>query len=415
MRALALLVVLSAPAWAQSKRYPPAPVDVDKQERETSKTWDSATHPERTPYHQAIAEARTLSSHRPAALAKLAEAIKLEPDEPEAYRERGTLYLSDKEWGKCADDLQAADERTARTDDHVRSDRRTLGLCQARAGRLAAAEHTLAQAAAITGRDGELWMRLGEVRIAMGKLDEAIAALQAALEATDQSQQALIHWFLAAAYDRARRPSEADAEVKVASGYDHSFSTIITPSWPLLGTGETEYLLGLAYGGEAARPEYSLIYFRNFLKVAPESPWHKRAEEHLHELRGIEFPEAVSKRGSAVAEPDALRNAVRKGMPAMRACLAHLPDTIFEVLVTRAGPRTPDSARDRRPRTWGPPDGVTINRLPVVGAVLAPQAELDAADRCIRPLAEKLPLPTVKEADMWFVTVFAVEIGRAHV
>ncbi len=425
MKPALLLLLCAAPAWAQSKRYPPAPVDVDKQERETSKTWDSATHPDRTPYHHALAEARALSSdaQRPNAIAILGEAIKLEPNEPEAYRDRGTLYLAAKDWAKCADDLQAADERSSR-DDHTRNaaaDRRQLGLCQGRAGRLAAAEHTLAQAAAVTGRDGELWMRLGEVRIAMGKLDEAISALQAAIDATDQNQQAMIHWLLAAAYDRARRPSEADAEVKLAANYDRSFSTIITPAWPLIGAGEMEYLLGLAYSGDTGRPEYSLLYFRHFLKLAPDSPWHKRAEEHVKELRGIEFPESINKRGAAPADPDALRNLVRKGMPAMRACLAQLPRQVFEIRVTKAGPHTPENVRDRRPRSWGPPGGVSactpdlancrdssLQRVYFSDPVATPQADLENAARCLEPLAEKLPLPAVKEADSWYVAVFSV-------
>ena len=54
-------------------------------------------------------------------------------------------------------------------------------------------------------------MRLGEVRIALGKLDEAEDALTAALEARD-GIEGTIHWLLALAYDRARKSTLADDE-----------------------------------------------------------------------------------------------------------------------------------------------------------------------------------------------------------
>ena len=43
MKALALLLVLAAPAWAQSKRYPP---DADPDDDSgTSNLWEAALHP----------------------------------------------------------------------------------------------------------------------------------------------------------------------------------------------------------------------------------------------------------------------------------------------------------------------------------------------------------------------------------
>src|SRR5262249_21147611 len=137
-------------------------------------------------------------------------AIRLLPDEPAAYRVRGDAYIELQEWDKCAADFAAGGANAPRDDGPGKLGaglRRKLGLCQARAGKLADAERTLAEAAVSGNAAGEVWMRLGEVRIAMGKLDEAIAALKSALEATDPAQQSMIHFLLAAAYDRERRPA----------------------------------------------------------------------------------------------------------------------------------------------------------------------------------------------------------------
>src|SRR6185503_13169822 len=106
------------------------------------------------------------------------------PDEPDAYRLRGEAHMQLRAWAKCAADLEAAADRTtsaaASADRKLAADqRRSLGLCQARAGKLAEAERTLADAAALGIGGGELLMRLGEVRIAMGRLDEAIGSLTA--------------------------------------------------------------------------------------------------------------------------------------------------------------------------------------------------------------------------------------------
>ena len=98
-----------------------------------------------------------------------------------------------QQWAKCTADLQTAAAKATREDLPDRKamveQRKNLGLCQARAGKLADAERTLAEAAATGTGTGEMLMRLGEVRIAMGKLDEAIAALTAALDASERRRR----------------------------------------------------------------------------------------------------------------------------------------------------------------------------------------------------------------------------------
>ncbi|MBS1117993.1 MAG: Tetratricopeptide 2 repeat protein [Deltaproteobacteria bacterium] len=418
MKWLSAVVVLLATtqATAQSKRYPPEPVDKDDEAAAKSGLWESATNPQRTPYESMLAEAQQSLDDRNAegaqdAVKKLGEAIKLMPDDPRAYRMRGEAAMTLKDWAGCAADFANATVRgrSANAEPKATAElRRRLGLCQARAGKLASAERTLAEAAASGASSGEVWMRLGEVRIALGKLEEAIAALEAAAEQNDVSQP-LVRWLLAGAYDRARRPSEAIEAGRRALAADRELTTLKNPSLPLLGIGEAEYLLGLAHSiYDPPHPEFSLLYFRRFLTIAPDSPWRRRAEDHLRELKTTEFPEVVEKRGgNALLDVTIARTVVRKLMPQMRACMAKLPNTVMEVALTKAGPRTPVTPGMRR--SFAPPEGITILPNDTIDKVSPPaRAELDSAIRCIEPLAMKIVLPPIKDKDAYYKAVFSV-------
>lgn len=413
----ATVLGLAAPAAAQSRRYPPEPVDKDAEKAARSNLWSAAITPERHPYQDLVRGATEALAQRTAdqtaeAIKKLDAAIHLLPHEPDAYRLRGDAYLERKDWARCAADLAAADTYRRRDDDSPKALaelHRNLGLCQARAGKLADAERTLAETAAAGNAAGEVWMRLGEVRIAMGKLDEAIAALGSALEATDGNAQAMIHFLLAEAYDRARRPGDALAEAAEGVKLDHQLAVLHNPVIPLLGAGEAEYMLGLAHSADPPRPddpprpEYALAYFRRFVKEAPDSPWRKRAEDHLRDLRAVDLPDSVTRKGSAPLDLDAVRAAARRAMPQMRACLARFPSVVVEVEITRSGPRTPPTDR-LRPRFFTPPDGVTVRVA--VGELV--DRDLDAVDRCLEAQANRLALPTVHDHDVYYTAMFDV-------
>lgn len=403
---------LASPAWAQSRRYPPAPVDKDAEQAAKSDLWNAAITPERHPYQDLIRGATEALAQRTTdqtleAIKKLDQAIQLLPHEPVGYRLRGDAQLERRAWAQCAADFAAADAYAPRDDESPRARaelHRKLGLCQARAGKLGEAEKTLAETAASGSASGEVWMRLGEVRIAMGKLDEAIAALRSAIDATDPAAQAMIHFLLAAAYDRARRPALATAEASEGTRIDRQLATLQNPVVPPLGAGELDYMLGLAYSADPlVRPELALAYFRRFVAAAPESPWRKRADEHLRELKASELPEALTRTGTAQLDLEAARAVVRRAMPAMRACLARHPSVVLEIEISRAGPRTP--ATDRmRPRFFSPPDGVTVRRS--VGELT--DTEVDTLDRCVSPLAARIALPAVKERDTYYKAIFYV-------
>ncbi|HEX7841571.1 MAG TPA: hypothetical protein VF469_29075 [Kofleriaceae bacterium] len=416
--ALATVAVLglAATASAQSRRYPPEPVDKDAENAARSRLWSAAVTPERRPYQDLVhAASDALNQRTPdrttEAIKKLDAAIQLLPREPEAYRLRGDAYLERRDWARCAADYAAADASTQPGDEtpramaafHIR-----LGLCQARASKLGAAERTLAEAAAsgnATGNAiGEVWMRLGEVRIAMGKLGEAITALHSAVEATEQPQQGAIHFLLAAAYDRARLPADALFEAAEGVKLDRQLTGLQNPLYPPLGPGEIDYMLGLAYSAtEPPRPEYVLAYFRRFVQAAPHSPWRQRAEDHIADIKTSELPEAITRGGTAPLDLDAVRTAARRAMPQMRACLARYPTAVVDVEITRSGPRTPPTDRVR-PRYFTPPDGVTVH----VAIGDLPGRDLDAVDRCLEAQANRLPLPAVKERDTYYKAAFSV-------
>ena len=404
-----VLVLASVPAWAQSKKYPAEPVDKDEEEAQKSDLWNQATNPAQAPYQALVKDAqKLLGENRPDAtrdaIKKLDEAIPLMPGNADAYRARGDAYMALQDWSKCAADYDAAWSRLMRDADAKNTPelRRRLGLCQARDGKLADAERTLAETAATGVNSVEIWMRLGEVRIAMGKLEGAIAALEAALQQTDIAGHALVRWLLAGAYDRARQPSEARNAAIDALGADRSMSMLKNPSLPLLGVAEENYLLGLAYEAhDPPRPEQALVQFRRFARLAGDSPWKKRADDHVRELRSARLPDTVERlTGNAPYEEIPMRDTVRKGMPAMRACLAKTPFVVLTVQITKRGPKGPDGARWR-----APPDGVAIVPEEINDTT---RADTDAAIRCVEPIAQRLALPKPKEKETYYKVQFRV-------
>jgi tetratricopeptide (TPR) repeat protein len=413
-----LLLTLTLPtfALAQSKKYPPEPIDKDVEEETRSELWESALNPELRPYTELVRAAESLlqkqtNEDTKLAIEKLGEAIAKLPNEPQAYFVRGRLYLSKRDWPKCADDLGAAEDHSKDPDLTSRTRLRIdLGVCQARANRLADAERTLVRAAshAPTYR-GELGLRLGETRIALGKLDEAIDALTAALEFTD-IQHHLTRWLLTAAYDRARRPTEATEQADLARKMDPQRTYIEAPPLQHLGVGDTQYLLGVAYRYATPKPEYALLYFRLFVKAAPESPWRRRAEEHVRDLSNLRFPakETITTTGSATTTTDDMRAALEKSMKSMRHCLAGFPTSAFQVTITKVGPVTAMQARDR-----------PIYRVPTpsirVSQVLNIQNPADTvgyssvtAGECIEKEANKVKMPAPKEKDSYYMMSFLV-------
>ncbi len=402
-------------ALAQSKRYPAPPRDADKEAENRSALWESALDPERRPYEDLVREARRMLDDRTrdsatAALPKLDAAVARVPADYRAHAARGYAYLILADWARCAADLQLANVPALEGNERDAIELE-LGICQGRAGQYAEAERTLLHAVTVAPH-GEQWMRLGEVRIALGKLDEAVDALTAAIEARDGSE-GTIRWLLALAYDRARKSTAADEEARHAIQFDSAFNLIVNPTYPWLRAGEDQYLLGLAYGTtpmldrEQARPELALLYFRHFLKSAPTSPWRRRAEEHVKAFAAMALPQTLYRtpQSTSLVETQPLVAVVQRAMPPLRACLAKQPGLAFAVAIIKAGPRTPESDHER-PRYNVPAAGVKVTVDHDLDGVAKPVQ--DAARACIETAAARIALPTPKERDTYFQLAFYV-------
>ncbi len=412
---LIALLALAGSAFAQSKRYPAPPEDADQERARHSSLWESALDPQRKPYDELVRDAKRMLDDRTkssaaAALPKLDAAIARLPADHRARAARGFAYLLLADWARCAADLELAN--VAALEVHERDViELELGICQGRAGAYAEAERTLLHAVTVAPH-GEQWMRLGEVRIALGKLDEAVDALSAALEARDGSE-GTIHWLLALAYDRARKSTAADEEARRAIQFDTSFTTLVNPSYPWLRAGEDQYMLGLAYATmpmldrEQARPELALLYFRHFLATASTSPWRRRAAEHVKALAAMALPQTLYRtpQSTSLVETPPLVPVVQKVMPQLRACLAKQPGLTFAVAIIKAGPRTPESVTDH-PRYNLPASAIKVTLdHDLDGAAKAVQ---DAARTCIEAGAGKIALPAPKDRDTYFELAFYV-------
>lgn len=425
MRAHAWVALLCASAtavpaaWAQSKKYPPVAPDKDLQDEKASKLWDSTVDPDRGPYFELVRDAKRLLERNDAtnqreAIDKLDAAVKRMPKESDAYALRGSVYMQQRQWVKCADDLAAA-EASSKVDDITQRTRARIDLavCQSRAGRYGDAEQTLVRAiASATGYKGELMMRLGEVRIGLGKLDEAIDALEAAADTSDSMNDAA-RWLLAVAYDRARRTTDAQQAALDAKRYDQSFSVINAPRMPYLGPGDTEYLYGVAYLYAMPKPEYALLYFKRYVALAGDSPWKRRAEEHVRDLGAMKFPSRdaltvvnpPSYAGSkASVNAEDVRDVLEKPMWQLRQCAAKTPGLAYTVTITksRVGPVSRDS-----PMVRVPVESVRADpQLDVDHA--SNKADTDAATACMEKLAERIGLPKPKDANSYYRASFVV-------
>jgi tetratricopeptide (TPR) repeat protein len=401
-------LLAAAPALAQSKRYPPVQPDKDLEDDNRSDLWDSALHPDRSPYKALVRDAQQLIDQNgdlKVAADKLDAAIKRQPKQADAYLARGRLNAKQKQWAECADDLGRAEDYARTDDDHIPT-LIELGQCQARAGRYSAADRTLVRAATMGSQNGELWRTLGEVRIALGRLDEAIDALTAA---ADVGSDITARWLLAMAYDRARLPSDAKRAAEDAKRYD-PYLNAIAPMQnrpPLIGTGDIEYVLGLAHRYAMDRPEYALVYFRRYLTAAPSSPWRKRGEEHVKELAKLKLPlrKSLALSGERTTpDGDKIQEVLAKHMPPLRACLTKAPAMVMQLSITKVGPRSPES-RDRP---------ISRTALAEVKATVGldqgetPGNVIEDAKRCVETHANKLPLPTPKEKDSYYRLGFNV-------
>jgi hypothetical protein len=157
---------------------------------------------------------------------------------------------------------------------------------------------------------------------------------------------------------------------------------------------------------DTSSPELALLDFRRVLAVAPESPWHGRAVEHMKALTALVLPQAVhrSSNSSAIVETSLIRAAIVPVMPALRACLSKQPTVAYEITMVRDAPKSPDAAD--RTRVALRPETTTIKLDVDIGD--SPTSSEDVTRACLAANAAKIALPIPKERDTWYQTTFVV-------
>lgn len=428
--ALALaLVATTATARAQSTRYPPEPVDADREAEEYSAFWERALEPGRGRYDTLVTRARrSIDGRTPADLADARElldaAIAILPDVPDAHFLRGWAHELAGDWAACADDYAAA---AAADPDFVPSPNpRTRGgladgqgACLARAGRFEDAEVVLSAAAAAGNAPAGLWHRLAEVDMALGRLDDAITATDNALAAARSSEIAAIHWLRAMVFDRARRLGDAADAAAAALTIDPSLSRALSPALPPAPAEDAFYLAGIALaarsdGHPVAYPERALLYFREYVARAGKGPWHKRAEEHVAELAAFDLAGLLARpgarQGTTALDLATIGKAVRKDVFGLSRCLAATPRAVAEVRIVLHGPAAPPPKQGQpvvltaRP----PPAGATAKIVAQVGEP-ADAKDLAAATTCLEKAAGKLKVARLERGTWLQLTVPVVD------
>ncbi|MBP6632732.1 MAG: tetratricopeptide repeat protein [Kofleriaceae bacterium] len=355
------VALLGARAGAQSRRYPAPTPDPDEVAESSSEYWERVLSPGRGPFAITLAKARRLIDGR--APAELREAIGMldlalsrAGDLPDGLVARGWAKELLADWSGCA-----ADYQRARTADPAYQPAPGLrprggldhgaGVCLARAGRVDDAEVVLAAATATTEPSAELWLRLGEVHLAQGRLTEAVAEFDRALAVARTEEVITIQWMRLLAFDRARMPAEAGDAADVAAALDRNANRVLSPALPFVVPADQLYATALAMDA-IGQPEVALPYFREYLRVAGSTPWRRRAEEHVAALRTLDLSARWSQlQWTAVVDAAAVRTALRKVLPAARRCLRAHPGLVLEVrwvhgsglgvVVLGPGPRPP--------------------------------------------------------------------------
>ncbi len=336
MASIAAALAAAAPAHAQSKRYPPPPVDYDEPAENHSDFWERTLHPQRDGYELALQRAEQLLEANLDGQARdhLRAAVRLDATRPEAYWLLSEVHARRADWRRCAGALQALFERHpefdpggSRVDDGL--DFR-LGLCLTRAGKpQPALEHF--RRVLDRGRTAAhaLYWRLGETYMALGRLDEAIEALTTAVSSPPTF--APPRFALAVAYDRAEQPARADEAMRSALRLDPRLAALRTPDRYGLGAAaEQHYYLALAYAHQE-RDEEALVHLRHYLHLAGDGLWAARARQHVEALDLEPLTAARVELAGARIDPELVARVVRGHDAAMQRCLASVPGVLLEV------------------------------------------------------------------------------------
>ncbi|GAB4570226.1 MAG: hypothetical protein Tsb0020_24880 [Haliangiales bacterium] len=401
LAALAALAIAHPPADAQSKRYPPPPVDVDDPGPLHSHFWQRVLHPDSDRYSALLVKARELLNMgiTPAleeASEHLEAAIALRPEGVEAHWLHAMALETLQRWPACASAYSAVFALDARYQPSFilpsLSPRKAawaldfgLAMCRARVGDYEdAVTHFTRIASRGVTRDASVSLHLGEAYMALGRLEEAIEVMDAA--ARQAPSDARVAYALAVAHDRNELLAEAEAYLDRARKLNVSLSLLEDASAVFIPEADRSYTLSLALA-HRQQPATALFMMRRYLAEVGDSPWRYRAEQHLDQLAPSAQPAATATTKSATPiAPEDVRSAIGRIDAELQACVRQTPLALFALTVRIvAGRAQPAGARL----------GV---KTQVIDSFATPIETLTAAQQCIEGVAERLPLRTPARA-----------------
>jgi tetratricopeptide (TPR) repeat protein len=380
--ALALFAA-AAPARAQSWRHPPL-VDYDQELEEHSSFWEQAGEANKEDYLGRVATAQELwaqgtDPERKLALRTLKEARDAHPKEPEAYYWLGELSFEAREWVACASALERLftidPTFSPKKPRQGRSPNYTLAGCYLYSGNYEQAETQYRRIMTLRYSTTEVSLRLGEALMALGRLDEAIEVLRAAVDISSRSEP---RFALAVALDRAEELSQSASVLRQAIGRDPGLATLVSVDKTYSPAEDEHYYLGLAHGA-AGRQARSLYHFRRYLSQVPDSPWKARAQDHLRKLEGTKLGDDLTVLGSAGWRTEDLTKSVRTHKDQLLACVKGHPLLLLQVSVS--------SVRRR-----GVGDGAGVRVTVLAQAETKPDA-LRSVVECTEAAARRIKAP----------------------
>ena len=407
---IALALAIASPAAAQSTRYPPLPEDPDAETDARSDFWERAMAPGLDRHRELVDRAKRLiearsPEHLTSASQLLTEAVGVLPREVHGHWYLGVAQELRGRWPECA----AAYRRVWQLapgftpPDNLRGRGalgHALGVCLARAGALAEAAQHLERLTRLDDASADVLLRLGEVYLAMGRVSDAIEVLERASDLATTAAD--VHWALAVAYDRARRPADAARIAQTALTLDGALVRVSAPLIPYVPADDMHYYLGLAHDAKD-EPERAILYFREFVRVAPQSPWTRRALEHLSALEAADLALRVAVQGTAAIDRKVVEAAVRSSAGALGRCVQGSPGLLIYARIVQVGARSTGRLAELRIAAAQP--GVRAN---VFAAFGVSDETVATASACVEREAARIRLPRPPGTDTWVSVSFPV-------